>query len=124
GLARGVEPGNHVGRVGEHLTADVGGDAAHAVVGGREDGDRLRVRLHTQVGAGELGDVRELRIDVRGLEVGQVEVDVVLVRTGAATLAHLVGHRARHDVARGEVLQRGGVALHEALHLAVAQDAA
>src|SRR5699024_10244717 len=95
GLARGVEPGNHVGRVGEHLTADVGGDAAHAVVGGREDGDRLRVRLHTQVGAGELGDVRELRIDVRGLEVGQVEVDVVLVRTGAATFAHLVGHRAR-----------------------------
>ena len=124
GLAGRVQAGDHVGRVGEDLAADVRGDAAHAVVRGREDRHRLGVGLHAQVGARELGDVRELRVDVRGLEVGEVEVDVVLVRAGAAALAHLVGHRAGDHVTGGEVLQRRGVALHEALHLAVAQDAA
>src|SRR5699024_4003543 len=124
GLPGGVQARDHVGRVAQHLAADVGGDAPHAVVRGGEHRDRVRVRLHTQVGAGELGDVGQLRIDVRGLQVGQVQVDVVLLGAGAAALAHLVGHRPGDHVTGGEVLQRGCVALHEALHVAVAQDAA
>jgi hypothetical protein len=56
--------------------------------------------------------------------VRQVEVDVGLVRPGAAALAHLVGHRPGDHVAGSEVLDGGGVALHEALVLAVAEDAA
>src|SRR5699024_10245711 len=69
GLPGGVQARDHVGRVAQHLAADVGGDAPHAVVRGGEHRDRVRVRLHTQVGAGELGDVGQLRIDVRGLQV-------------------------------------------------------
>ena len=123
-LAGGVEPG-HDGRVvAQHLGLDVGRDAAHRVVRGRQHRHGLGVRLDAEVGAGELGDVGQLRVDHRGLEVGDVEVDVVLVRAGAATLADLGRHAARDDVARREVLDRGGVALHEALALAVAQDRA
>src|SRR5699024_8469979 len=123
GLPGDVQPGDGVCGIAQHLALDVGGDATHAVVRGGEHRDRVRVRLHAQVGAGELGDVGQLRIDVRGLEVGQVQVDVFLLGTGAAALPHLVGHRPGDHVTGSEVLQRGCVALHEALHVVVAQDA-
>ena len=54
----------------------------------------------------------------------EVQVDVVLVLADAAALADLDGHRARDDVARGEVLGGRRVALHEALALGVGQIAA
>ncbi len=72
---------------------------------------------------GELGDVGQARLDHLGVDVGQVEVDVVLIRSGAAPLAHLEVHRPRHHVAWSEVLDGGGVALHETLAVTVAQDA-
>src|SRR5690606_2163658 len=50
--------------------------------------------------------------------------DVVLVGAGAAALEDLLDHRARDDVARREVLDRRGVALHEALARRVAEDRA
>jgi len=92
-------------------------------VGGGEHRNGLGVGLHAQVGARELRDVRQLGVDVRGLQVGEVQQHVVLVGTAAAALAHLVGHGPGHDVTRREVLDGGGVALHEALALRVAQDA-
>ena len=123
-LARGVEAGDDVGVVAQHLGLDVGRHAAHRVVRGRVDRHRLGVGLDAEVGARELGDVGQLGVDVRRLEVGQVEQHVVLVGAGAAALAHLVGHRPGDDVARREVLDGGGVALHEPLAVGVAQDAA
>src|SRR3546814_16630881 len=62
--------------------------------------------------------------DVGRVEVGQVEVDMVLVLADAAAFADFDGHRARDHVARGQVLRIRRVALHEALAAAVAQDAA
>ena len=56
--------------------------------------------------------------------MGHVDVDVILLGSGAAALADLEDHRAGDDVTRREVLDRGGVALHEALALGVAQDSA
>ncbi len=114
-LAGGVQAGNHGVVVLQDLGADVGGDAAHGVVRRREYRHRLGVRLHTEVGAGEFGDVRELGINVRRLQVGQVQEDVVLVRAAAAAFTDFVGHGAGHDVTRCQVLDGGGVALHEAL---------
>mmetsp|Transcript_45581 Transcript_45581/g.121197 ORF Transcript_45581/g.121197 Transcript_45581/m.121197 type:complete len:372 (+) Transcript_45581:1171-2286(+) len=52
----------------------------------------------------------------------KVEVDVLAVGTAAAALADLDGHRARHDVARGQILCGGGITLHEALAILVAED--
>src|SRR5699024_10127048 len=109
-LTGGVEAGDDVLTVGQDFGLDIRRNAAHGVVRGREDRHRLGVGLHTEVGAGELGDVGQLRVDVRGLEVSEVEQHVVLVRSAAATFAHLVGHRTGHDVTGGEVLDRRGVA--------------
>src|SRR3989304_4340701 len=53
-----------------------------------------------------------------------VEPHRVLLRARAASLLDLLVDRARDEVARGEVLHRGGVALHEALLVPVQQDAA
>ena len=81
-------------------------------------------RVDAEVGAGELGDVGELRLEHLGAEVRAVEQHVVLVRSGAAALRDLLHHAAAHDVARREVLDGRGVALHEALARGVAQDRA
>ena len=100
------------------LAVKVGRDAAHIVV----DGRRHRQRLAGQIDAGEhlarFGDPREAFVQDLGVDMVEVEPDMVLVRADAAALAHLDRHRARDDVAAGEVLGRGRVALHEALALA------
>ena len=53
-----------------------------------------------------------------------MQEDVVGVRADAAAFADLQGHRPADDVARGEVLGRGRIALHEALALGIGQIAA
>src|SRR5690606_888023 len=73
---------------------------------------------------GALGDAGQLLVDDFRAQVGQVEQDVVLVLAHAAAFADLDGHRAADHVARGQVLVVRGIALHEALAVAVAQDAA
>ena len=79
-LAGGEQAGHHVVVVAEHLGVDVGRDAAHGVVRGRLDRDRVGVRLDAEVGAGELGDVGQLRVELLRRQVGQVEQHVVPVR--------------------------------------------
>ena len=82
------------------------------------------VRFHGQVGTSELGDIRQLLVDVRGLQVGQVQQHVVLVGATAAALAHLVCHGSCHDIAGCEVLNGRCVALHEALTVSVTENTA
>ena len=54
----------------------------------------------------------------------EVQVDVVLLLADAAALADFDRHRARDDVAGGEVLGGGRVTLHEALALGIDEIAA
>ena len=56
--------------------------------------------------------------------MSDVDVDVILVRSGTAAFEHLQHHRARDDIARRQVDDRRRVALHEPLALAVEQPAA
>src|SRR5690606_35182870 len=102
----------------------VGRNAAHVVVDGRDHRDRLLVHVDAGEDAGALGNARQLLVDHARAQVGQVEQDVVLVLADAAAFADLDGHRTRHHVARGQVLVVRRVALHEALAVGVAQDAA
>ncbi len=53
-----------------------------------------------------------------------MQEDVVLVAADAAAFADLDRHRARNDVARGEVLGVRRIALHEALAVGVGEIAA
>ena len=54
----------------------------------------------------------------------EVQVDVVLLLADAAAFADFDRHRARDDVARGEVLGRRRIALHEALAFGIDEIAA
>src|SRR5690606_20684717 len=119
-----VHAGDDVLVVPERLAVHVGGDAAHRVVRGGIHRHRLLHRVHAQVGASELGDVGQLGLQHLLAEVGAVEQDVVLVRAGTPAFEDLEDHRAGDDVARREVLDGGGVALHEAFAGGVTQDRA
>src|SRR3546814_12846991 len=71
------------------------------------------------VGAGEdlggLGDARQAAVQHLRVEMLEVQHDVVLVRTAAAPLVDLDGHRPADHVAAGQLLGGPRVALHEAL---------
>ncbi len=123
-LAGRVQARDHRGVVREDLTLDVRRDAAHGVVRGRLDRDRVRVGLDAEVGAGELGDVRQLGVQLLRRQVGEVQIDVVALGTAAPPLADLRVDGAGHDVTGRQVLHHRRVLLHEALAVLVAKDAA
>ncbi|RUP44238.1 hypothetical protein BC936DRAFT_149730 [Jimgerdemannia flammicorona] len=58
----------------------------------------------------------------RSGQVGELQVNVVFLGTYATAFTDLDCHGAGDDVARGEVLGGGGVALHETLALGVEED--
>ena len=76
---------------------------------------RLAADVDAREDARRFGDAGEPLLDDFGVKVLEVEVDVVLLRADAASFPDLDGHRARDDIARGEVLGVRGVALHETL---------
>ncbi|CAD6563468.1 hypothetical protein LMG24235_08715 [Paraburkholderia sabiae] len=106
------------------LTVDVRRNAAHLVVDGRHDGDRLLDAVDVRELQRDFADRRQTLHDRLGADVRQVEQHVVLVRTDAAAFLDFLVHRARDEVARRQILQRRCIALHEALAVRVAQNAA
>ena len=95
-------------------SANVGGDAAHVVVGGRRDRDRL---------AGGVDAGRAAVREDRGKRVRKPIPDRgAAVEEGAAPAAHLGEHRARDDVARASSALVH--ARHEALAAGVDEDGA
>ena len=103
---------------------DIRRDAAHVVVHGRQHRDRLLRHLDAGEHLRGFGDARQPLMQQFGAEMLQMQHDVVLVRTAAAPFVDLHGHRARHDVAAGQVLGGRRIALHEALAFGVGQVAA
>ena len=89
-------------------------------MGGGLDGDRLARGLDPEVHAGELGHVGDLRLDDVRVQVADVQVDVVLL-VDPTPLLDLLVDGTTHHVPGGQVLDGGGVPLHEALACAVDQ---
>ena len=127
-LADGVEAGHHrvriVARLGDDLAVEVRLDAAHVVVDGRQHRDRRLGDVDAGENLGGLRDAGQALVQDLRVQVVQVQEDMVLVRTDAAAFADLDGHGPADHVARGQVLHRRGVALHEALALGIGQVAA
>ena len=90
--------------LGQNLAVIVGRDAAHIVVDGRQDRDRLLGQIDAGEDARALGNAGQPLMQHLGIEMVEVQVDVVLVLADAAALANLHRHRPADDVARGEVL--------------------
>jgi hypothetical protein len=106
------------------LAVIVGRNAAHIVVDGRQDRDRLLGHVDAGEDLGAFGDARQALVQDLRIQVVQVQEDVVLVRTDAAAFADFDGHGAADHVARGQILGGRRIALHEALAFGIGQIAA
>ena len=107
-----------------HFAVNVGRDAAHVVVAGRQDRDGLARDIDAGKDTRGLCDARQALVDDLGIEMLDVQLDVILVGAAAAAFADFDGHRAADNVARSEVLGRRRIALHEALAARVGDVAA
>ena len=126
-LAGGVEAGHNLVAavdVLNHLAAEVGGHTTHVVVHGGEDGDGLLCGVDAGKDGGRLDNAWQALLEDLLWQVGELQVHVVLVGAAATALADLDSGGAGDDVAGGKVLCGGGIALHEALALAVEEDTA
>lgn len=101
-----------IARRAHHLAVDVGRDAAHLVVDRRHDGNRFLDAVDVRELQRDFADRRQTLHDRLGADVRQVEQHVVLVRAHAAAFLDFLVHRARHEIARRQILQRRRVALH------------
>lgn len=104
---------------GQDLTSVLGGDTTHVVVHGGQDGDRLLRDVDTGEDSRSLGDTGEALVEDIGGQVGQLEVDVVLVGADTAALTDLHGHGSGDDISGCQVLGGGGISLHESFTLGV-----
>ena len=104
---------------GHYLAVHVARNATHHVMDSRHHRYRLADGIHI----GEF-DRRQSLDDDLGTEVVELEQHMILLRPAAAALLDLLVHRPGDNVARGEILQVGSVALHEALAIDVEKDTA
>jgi hypothetical protein len=103
----------------------VGAEAAHRVVLCRTHGDPLGDRIDAEEVAADVLYLAQILFDVRAAEVRDVEPEVrAVARVHALALADVLGHAARHDVARCELFLFRLVIRHEAVAVHVAQQTA
>ena len=74
-------------------------DATHVVVHGRQDRDGLLGDIDAREDARRFRDTRQPLMDDLRVQMAQVQMDMVLVRTAAPPLADLDRHRAADDIA-------------------------
>ena len=82
-----------VADLGQDLAVIVRRDAAHIVVDGRQDRDRSLGHIDAGEDFRALGNARQALVQHGGIEMVEVQVDVVLVRAHPAALTDLDGHR-------------------------------
>ena len=110
--------------LGQRLAVIIRGDAAHVVVHGRQHRDRLARHVDIGEDARGLADAGQPLVQHLGIEMVEMQEQMVLFLADAAAFADLDGHGARDHVARGKILGRRRVALHEALAFGIDQIAA
>ena len=107
-----------------HFAQVVRRDAAHHVVGGGNDGNRVFNRVDTGKLNGNLADARQFAHNFFGANVVDFQQNVVFVRTAAAAFVNLHRHSAGNHVARSQIFHGRSIAFHKAFALRVQQDAA
>ena len=104
-----------------NLPVIITGDAAHIVVHRRRYGQRFSRQINAGKNLAAFGDPRQPLTQHLGINVIQMQVDVVTVGAYAAAFAHFQRHRTADNVARCKVLSTWSVTLHEALAFAVCE---
>ncbi len=98
GFADGHQAGHDgvgvAGRLGEDFAVIVRRDAAHVVVHGRQDRDRLFGDIDAGEDLGAFRNAGQALVQDLRVEVIEVEMDVVVLRADAAAFADFHRHRA------------------------------
>ena len=115
----GLEAIRVVRRRVQRLPPVIGRDAAHVVVDGRDDRDRLLIHVDAGENLGAFRNAGQAFSKRFRRQVVQIEVDMVAIGAHAAAFADFHRHAARNNVARGEILGGGRVAFHEPLALGI-----
>src|SRR5262249_2409596 len=110
--------------LGQGLAMIIRGDTAHIVMHSRQHRDRLARYVDIRENTCRFTDARQPLMQHRGIEMIEMQEQMVLFLTDAAPLTNFYGHRARDHVARREVLSRWCIALHEMLPFGVDEIAA
>ena len=84
---------------GQRLAVVVGRDAAHVVVHRRNDRNRIGRDVHPSEDARRFGNAGQPLVQHLGVEMVEVQIDVILMLADPTPFADLDGHRARDDVA-------------------------
>lgn len=100
---------------------DVGGNAAHHVVAGRDHRDRRNDRVDVGEGLGQFADAGQAAVQDFLAEVVEFQQHVVLVRAHAVAGQDFLDHGTGDHVATGQVLRVRRITLHEALAVGVDQ---
>src|SRR5690554_4991548 len=107
--------------LGQGLATHVGRNTAHHVVTGRNHRNRLFNRVNVSKGTGQLTDTRQTQVQGFFTQVIQLQKNVILVGTTAATFKNLQNHGTGHNVTAGQVFGVRSITLHEALAFGVDQ---
>src|SRR6202051_1767660 len=99
-------------------------NAAHLIVDGWYDRDRLLGAVDVREPLRDFADRRQALQDSFSADVRQVEQYVILIWAATAPFIDFLPHRTRNEVARRQILQRRRVALHETVSVRVTQNAA
>ncbi|BAK10574.1 conserved hypothetical protein conserved hypothetical protein [Pantoea ananatis AJ13355] len=106
----------------QRLTGDFGWHAAHHVVTGWDNRNRLFNRVNVSKGTGQLKDARQARFQHFRTQVIEFQLDVRAPWTVATTtFTDLHHHRTGHNVTTGKVFGVRRIALHETLTVFVQQ---
>ena len=127
-LPHGIKAGDNsiviLTPLGHDLAVIIAGDATHIIVNRRTDRQRLACQVDTCENLAAFGNAGQALCQHFGINMIEVEVDMVLIRANATAFADFHCHRARHHVTRGKVLCRRGIAFHKTLPFGIGQIAA
>ena len=127
-LPHGHQTGNSriwiFGRWVQHFAPEIGRNSAHVIVHRRQNRDRLLGHINTCKNLGRFRDPRQALCQRFGLQMAEVEEDMIPLRPNTAPLANLHGHAARDVIARRQIFIIRRIALHKSLILRIAEKAA
>lgn len=91
------------------------------VVYGRKNWDGLLGDIDTGENGSSLRDTWETLVENVWGKVGELQEDMVLVRSNTSSFSDLERHRSRNDITRSQILCGRGVSFHKSFTLRVEQ---
>ena len=101
----------------DHLALIGRRDAAHVVMHCRDHGDGFLRDVDAGENTRSFGNTRQTLVDDIGIEMFDMQMDMIAIGTDTSAVTDFHGHRPADDIARCEILCRRRKPFHETLAL-------